>query len=95
MTASLRLANLKKVHDAKAPDIIRVVKDINTPTRQKQLIYGCLNNLCRISAILYGELSAEPTNYDLLEEAAELDNSLMQLRSFVGSQIALRVHTAA
>lgn len=95
MTASLRLANLKKVHDAKASDIIRVVEDINTPTRQKQLIYGCLNNLCRISAILYGELSAEPTNYDLLEEAAELDNSLMQLRSFVGSQIAMRIHTAA
>ncbi|MEM5495209.1 hypothetical protein [Hoeflea sp. AS16] len=95
MTVSHRLANLKRIHDAKAPEITRLAKDANTPTRQKQLIYGCLNNLCRISAILYGEISAEPGNYDLLEEAAEIDNALVQLRSFVGSQISLRVHTAA
>jgi hypothetical protein len=95
MTVSHRLANLKRVHDAKASEIIRLTQDGNTPTRQKQLIYGCLNNLCRISAILYGEISAEPGNYDLLEEAAEIDNALVQLRSFVGSQISLRVHSAA
>jgi hypothetical protein len=95
MTVSIRLANLKRIHDAKASEIIRLAEDVNTPTRQKQLIYGCLNNLCRLSAILYGELSAEPGNYDLLEEAAEIDNALVQLRSHVGSQISLRVHTAA
>lgn len=95
MTVSDRLANLKRIHDANASEIIRLAKDAGTPTRKKQLIYGCLNNLCRLSAILYGELSAEPGNYDLLEEAAELDNALMELRSFVGSQISLRVHTAA
>ncbi len=95
MTVSIRLANLKRIHDAKASEVIRLAQDVNTPTRQKQLIYGCLNNLCRISAILYGELSAEPGNYDLLEEAAEIDNALVQLRSYVGSQISLRVHSAA
>ncbi|MEM5473107.1 hypothetical protein WNZ14_15340 [Hoeflea sp. AS60] len=95
MTASMRLANLKRIHNNSAPEIIRLAQDIHTPTRQKQLIYGCLNNMCRISAILYGELSAEPGNYDLLEEAAALDNELVQLRSYVGSQISLRVHSAA
>ena len=95
MTVSHRLANLKKLHDAKAAEVIRLAEDANTPTRQKQLIYSCLNNLCRLSAILYGELSTEPGNYDLLEEAARLDNDLVQLRSYVGSQISLRVHTAA
>lgn len=95
MTVSHRLANLKRVHAAKAPEVIRLVESDSTPTRQKQIIYGCLNNLCRISAILYGEISAEPGNYDLLEEAAEIDNALVQLRSYVGSQISLRVHTAA
>lgn len=95
MTVSHRLANLKRVHDNKASEIIRLTQDENTPTRQKQLIYGCLNNLCRISAILYGEISAEPGNYELLEEAAEIDNALVQLRSFVGSQISLRVNSAA
>ena len=45
--------------------------------------------------LLYGEISAEPGNYDLLEEAAELDNALVQLRSYVGSQISLRMHSAA
>jgi len=95
MTASQRLASLRKIHESKAAEIVRLAKDDNTPTRQKQLIYGCLNNMCRISAILYGEISAEPANYDLLEQAAELDNELVQLRGFVGSQISLRVHTAA
>ncbi|MGJ8573325.1 MAG: hypothetical protein ACSHXI_21780 [Hoeflea sp.] len=95
MTVSHRLASLKRMHDAKASEVIRLAKDANTPTRQKQVIYGCLNNMCRISAILYGEISAEPGNYDLLEEAARLDNELVQLRSYVGSQISLRVHTAA
>ena len=95
MTASRRLANLKRVHETKASEVIRLVGNENTPTRQKQLIYGCLNNLCQISAILYGELSAEPGNYDLLEEAAEIDSALVQLRSYVGSQISMRASTAA
>jgi len=95
MTVSHRLAKLKRVHDAKAPEVIRLVESDSTPTRQKQIIYGCLNNLCRISAILYGEISAEPGNYELLEEAAEIDSALVQLRSYVGSQISLRVHSAA
>jgi hypothetical protein len=95
MTVSHRLANLKRIHETKAPEIIRLTEDANTPTRQKQVIYGCLNNLCRISALLYGEISAEPGNYDLLEEAAALDNALVQLRSYVGSQISLRIHSAA
>lgn len=95
MTVSHRLANLKRIHETKAPEIIRLTEDASTPTRQKQVIYGCLNNLCRISALLYGEISAEPGNYDLLEEAAELDNALVQLRSYVGSQISLRMHSAA
>lgn len=95
MTVSHRLANLKRVHDAKAPEVIRLVESDSTPTRQKQIIYGCLNNLCRLSAILYGEISAEPGNYDLLEEAADIDNALVRLRSYVGSQISLRVHSAA
>ena len=59
MTVSLRLANLKKMHDAKVSDVVRLAKDANTPTRQKQVIYGCLNNMCQLSAILYGEISAE------------------------------------
>ena len=95
MTVSLRLASLKKVYANKEQEIIHLAKDANTPTRQKQLVYGCLNNLCRISALLYGELSAEPGNYELLEEAAEIDNALVQLRSYVGSQIALRTQHVA
>lgn len=95
MTVSHRLANLRRVHDAKAAEVIRLVENGNTPTRQKQIIYGCLNNLCRISAMLYGEISAEPGNYDLLEEAAEIDSALVQLRSYVGSQISLRAYSAA
>ena len=95
MTASHRLASLKRMHDAKASEIIRLAENAETPTRQKQVIYGCLNNMCQISAILYGEISASPGNYELLEEAAQLDAELVQLRSYVGSQIALRVHTAA
>lgn len=95
MSVSHRLANLKRFHEAKSSEVIRLAQDANTPTRQKQLIYGCLNNLCRISAILYGEISAEPGNYDLLEEAAEIDHALVTLRGYVGSQISLRIHTAA
>lgn len=95
MTASHRLASLKTIYETRAAEIVRLAKDENTPTRQKQVIYGCLNNMCRISAILYGEISAEPADYDLLEQAAKLDDDLVQLRGFVGSQISLRVHTAA
>jgi len=95
MTASLRLANLKRVYTNKEPEIVSLATSAKTPTRQKQLIYSCLNNLCRISAVLYGELSAGPGNYDLLEEAAELDHALVQLRSFVGSQISLRIENVA
>jgi len=95
MTVSYRLTSLKRMHDAKVSEVVRLAKDANTPTRQKQLIYGCLNNMCQLSAILYGEISAEPGNYDLLEKAARLDDELVQLRSYVGSHISLRVHTAA
>jgi len=95
MTASHRLASLQTIYESKASEIIRLAEDNNTPTRQKQLIYGCLNNMCRISAILYGEISTEPADYDLLEQAAKLDDELVQLRSYVGSQISLRVHSAA
>ena len=95
MTASQRLVSLKEIYESKAAEIVRLTKDDNTPTRQKQLIYGCLNNMCRISAILYGEISAEPADYELLEQAAKLDDELVRLRGFVGSQISLRVHTAA
>lgn len=95
MTASHRLANLKRIHSAKEAEIVRLASRETTPTRQKQLIYACLNNLCQISAVLYGELSAEPGNYELLEEAAELDRELVRLRSFVGSQISLRLQSVA
>ncbi|MDF1609956.1 hypothetical protein PZ897_17385 [Hoeflea sp. YIM 152468] len=95
MTASHRLANLKKIHAAKEADIIRLASHEKTPTRQKQLIYACLNNMCQISAVLYGELSSEPANYELLDEAAELDRELVRLRSFVGSQISLRLESVA
>lgn len=95
MTASHRLASLQTIYESKASEIIRLAEDSNTPARQKQVIYGCLNNMCRISAILYGEISSEPADYDLLEQAAKLDDDLVQLRSYVGSQISHRVHTAA
>jgi len=95
MTASFRLANLKKVYTNKEAEIVHLATNTKTPIRQKQLIYGCLNNLCRISALLYGELSTAPGNYELLEEAAELDKALVQLRSFVGSQIPTRMQHVA
>ena len=91
MTHAIRLANLQKIHSEKAPQIIRLASDANIPNRHKQLIYGCLNNLCQISARLFGDLSSVPGNYDLLEQAAELDKALLQLRSLVGSQISVRV----
>lgn len=95
MTVSNRLENLKRIYAAKEAEITRLASDKTTPTRQKQLIYACLNNLCQISASLYGELSSEPGNYELLEEAAELDKELVGLRSYVGSQISLRLQSAA
>lgn len=95
MTHAIRLENLKKIHSEKSFEIIRLASDANTSNRHKQLIYGCLNNLCQISARLYGDLSSVPGNYDLLEEAAELDRALLQLRSLVGSQITVRFKQAA
>ena len=98
MTASQYFdwAKLQKIPRAnKAPQIIRLASDRNTSNRRKQLIYGCLNNMCQISARLFGDISSVPGNYDLLEEAAELDNALLQLRSLVGSQISVRLQQAA
>lgn len=95
MTHALRLANLQKIHSEKARGIVRIATDPNIPTRHKKLIYGCLNNMCRISAKLFGELSSEPGNYDLLEQAADLDAALLDLRSFVGSHISFRSLQAA
>lgn len=90
MTHALRLAKLQQIHSDKEPEIIRLATDPSTPNRQKQLIYGCLNNMCRISAGLFGDLSSEPGNYDLIEQAADLDKALLHLRSFVGRHITMR-----
>ena len=48
-----------------------------------------------MSASLFGELSSVPENYELIEQAAELDRALLELRSMVGSQISLRTLQAA
>ncbi|MDZ7602934.1 MAG: hypothetical protein U1A06_16330 [Hoeflea sp.] len=95
MTHAIRLARLQKIHAEKAPEIIQLASDANTSTRRKQVIYGCLNNMCQISARLFGDLSSVPGNYDLLEQAAALDKELLQLRSLVGSQISVRLQHAA
>ena len=95
MTHDFRLARLQKIHSEKATEIIQLASDANTSNRRKQVIYGCLNNMCQISARLYGDLSAEPGNYELLEQAAILDKELLELRSLVGSQISVRLHYAA
>ncbi|MEP3438152.1 MAG: hypothetical protein ABJN75_15420 [Hoeflea sp.] len=95
MTHAIRLANLQKVHSETESEIVRLASDPNTPNRHKQLIYGCLNNMCQISARLFGDLSSKPGNYDLLEQAAELDRALLQLRSLVGSHISVRLQQAA
>lgn len=95
MPHALRLAKLQKIHAEKEPDIVRLATDASISVRRKQLIYGCLNNMCRISANLFGELSSEPGNYDLLEQAAELDAALLKLRSLVGRHISLRMLEAA
>ena len=94
MTHALRLANLQKIHAEKAQHIVRLATDASISNRHKQLIYGCLNNMCRISANLFGELSTVPGNYDLLEQAADLDAALLNLRSLVGRHISLRMPQA-
>ena len=95
MTHTLRLTQLQRIHTEKSPQIIRLALDGSVSIRHKQLIYGCLNNMCQISANLFGELSKTPGNYDLIEEAAALDRALLQLRSLVGSQISVRLPKAA
>lgn len=90
MTPALRLAKLQQIHSDKQPEIIRLATDPSTSNRQKQAIYGCLNNLCRISAGLFGDLSAVPGNYDLIEAAADLDKALLDLRRIVGRHITVR-----
>lgn len=95
MTPAQRLENLKTVHAGKKHDIIRVVCSPDVPVRQKQLIYACLNNLCQMSAALYSELSQSQGNYDLLEQSAQVDAALLELRTQVGSQIPSRIVQAA
>ena len=95
MTHAIRLAKLTTIHSDKAPEIIRLATDPDTSTQKKQMIYGCLNKMCRISASLFGDLSLEPGNYDLIDQAAELDKALLDLRSFVGSHISIRLLKAA
>ncbi|AKI00875.1 hypothetical protein IMCC20628_02171 [Hoeflea sp. IMCC20628] len=95
MRHALRLAKMQQIHSDKEPEIIRLVTDPATSTYQKQMIYGCLNKMCRMSASLFGDLSSKPGNYDLIEQAAELDKALLDLRSFVGSHISIRLLKAA
>lgn len=95
MPPAIRLAKLRKIHTERAPEIIRVVTDSATPMRQKRIIYACLNNLCQLSAHIFSDLSATPGNHDLLEQAAELDDALLHLRSLVGTHIPTRAQLAA
>mmetsp|Transcript_32224 Transcript_32224/g.52563 ORF Transcript_32224/g.52563 Transcript_32224/m.52563 type:complete len:96 (+) Transcript_32224:69-356(+) len=95
MTLDLRLEKLKQIHTDKKRDIIRVAATPGIPLRRKQLLYACLNNLCQLSARLFGEISNNPGNHDLLEDAAELDASLLALRKQVGSLIPTRTRQAA
>ncbi|OCW56613.1 hypothetical protein [Hoeflea olei] len=95
MPYATRLAKLQQIHTEKAPQIIRIASDAKVSNRHKQLLYACLNNLCRISARLFGEISSVPGNYDLLEQAAALDEALLQLRRLVGRNISVRVNQAA
>jgi hypothetical protein len=95
MTPALRLEKLKRLHGEKKRDIIRVASAPGVPLKQKQQIYACLNHLCQLSAKIYGELSTVPGNYDLLEQAAELDAALLQLRKHVGNQLPTRLSRAA
>ena len=95
MTHALRLAKLREIYSEKETDIIRLARDPDIPTPRKQVIYKCLNRMCHMSASLFGELSSVPENYELIEQAAELDRALLELRSMVGSQISLRTLQAA
>jgi hypothetical protein len=95
MTLDLRLRKLQQVHTEKKRDIIRVAATPGVPVRRKQLIYTSLNNLCQLSARLFGEISANPGNHDLLDEVAELDASLLALRKHVGSFLPTRSQQAA
>lgn len=95
MTLDLRLEKLKHIHSHRKRDIIRFAATPGIPLRRKQLLYACLNNLCQLSAQLFGEISANPGNHDLLEEAAELDAALLALRKHVGSFIPTRSQQAA
>lgn len=95
MTIDTRLEKLKRIHSDKKRDIIRVAATPGVPLQQKQLLYACLNNLCHLSACLFGEISANPGNHDLLDEAAELDAALLALRKHVGSYMPTRSQLAA
>ncbi len=95
MTPAQRLKKLQQIHIDKRDEIMRVTSSPQVPARQKQLIYACLNNLCQLSANLHGELSQAPVDYDLLEQSAELDAALLELRTLVGAQIPHRTGQAA
>lgn len=95
MTLALRLEKLKQIHADKESDIRRVASTPGIPLRRKQLLYACLNNLCQLSARLFSEISDRPGNHDLLDEAAELDAALLDLRRDVGSLIPTRRQQAA
>jgi hypothetical protein len=95
MTPVLRLEKLKQIYSDKQSAIIHVASTPEIPLRRKQLLYACLNNMCQLSARLYSEISAKPGNHDLLDEAAELDAALLELRKHVGSLIPTRSQRAA
>ncbi|WP_420409235.1 hypothetical protein [Hoeflea sp.] len=95
MTPALKLERLKKIHSERAADILRVASIPEVPLKHKQHLYSCLNNLCQLSARLFGDLSAEPGNHDMLEEAARIDAALLDLRRRVGSMMPTRIQMAA
>ncbi|WP_417425986.1 hypothetical protein [Hoeflea sp.] len=95
MPPALRLEKLQNFYTDKQPQIIRAIEAPNVSLRQKQLIYACLNNLCQLSAQLYAELSTAPGNYDLLDQAGDLDDAWLQLRRLAGSKILIRSEQAA
>ncbi|WP_422369920.1 hypothetical protein [Hoeflea sp.] len=95
MTPALKLERLKQIHSERAAEILRVASIPEVPLKRKQHLYSCLNNLCRLSARLFGDLSAEPGNHDLLDEAAKIDAALLELRRRVGSMMPTRGQLAA
>ncbi|MCY0146882.1 hypothetical protein OEG84_03905 [Hoeflea sp. G2-23] len=95
MSPALRLEKLQKFYAEKERQIIRAIEAPNVSLRQKQTIYACLNDMCQLSAQLYGELSTTPGNYDLLDQAGDLDEAWLQLRRLAGSRIPIRSEQAA